>query len=510
MVRSGSHDRLSVFQPRQGNAMSSTKFLLAASFTTLLYGTQTFADNDHPLIASYPDAKSRKQLTIAYETFTIPTSTIDTSTEPYKYTNIKTQGDLDLHFYEIRHVSSLKVYENYMAAIKKLGFNITFSCQLETCGTEEQAEALGALISAENSVYNEYRNPYYMVAEKQGANGKIVAAWFIGAYEDNVSVQQVISEETPAVTSLINVDPSYLTKAASNAPSEKADADELAKDHKLLARYPNARLRNYENIDSETFSFPLAANATDKTQIRLTGNLSRHFYEIKDVSTLKIFENYHYALNKAGFDFLSVCKLDECGSEETARKLGEKISIENAVYNEYRKPYYMLAKKADKAGNIYVALFIGGYESDVSVQQVILQEKAVETGLISIDADSLKQQIDADGKALIYGIYFDTGKSTIKPESKPTLDAISQLLTKNKELLLYVVGHTDDTGAETANVELSLQRATAVVNELTTTYRIPAARLKAQGVGPYAPAGNNTSETGKQKNRRVELVKRLH
>ena len=49
-----------------------------------------------------------------------------------------------------------------------------------------------------------------------------------------------------------------------------------------------------------------------------------------------------------------------------------------------------------------------------------------------------------------------------------------ELLARNKDLLLYVVGHTDDTG-----------------------------------VGPYAPAGNNTTDAGKQKNRRVELVKRL-
>jgi outer membrane protein OmpA-like peptidoglycan-associated protein len=145
----------------------------------------------------------------------------------------------------------------------------------------------------------------------------------------------------------------------------------------------------------------------------------------------------------------------------------------------------------------------------VGVQQVILQAKGVETGLIKVDADTLKSQIDSDGKALIYGIYFDTGQAVVKPASKPTLDVIAQMLARNKDLLLYVVGHTDDTGAGTANLDLSRQRASAVVNKLINEYRIPAARLQAQGVGPYAPAGNNTTDPGKQKNRRVELVKRL-
>jgi outer membrane protein OmpA-like peptidoglycan-associated protein len=324
-----------------------------------------------------------------------------------------------------------------------------------------------------------------------------------------VAVQQVILEAKPLDANLIKVDPSCSSKPGAPEATEKGDASDLAKDHKLFARYPNAKLRKSIHVDTEIVTIPAAPNATDKTPLNLTGDLSRHFYEIKDVSTLKVFENYKQALTKAGFTVLQKCELTECGDASVAEKFGAKISVEDSVYNSYRKPYYVLAKKASDTGDIYVSLFVGGYENEVSVQQIILQQKGVKTGLIKVDADGLKQQIDADGKALIYGIYFDTGKSAVKPESKPTLDAIAQLLTKNKDLLLYVVGHTDDTGAGAANVELSRQRAAAVVNELVTSYKIPAARLQAQGVGPYAPAGNNTNDAGKQKNRRVELVKRL-
>jgi outer membrane protein OmpA-like peptidoglycan-associated protein len=295
---------------------------------------------------------------------------------------------------------------------------------------------------------------------------------------------------------------------AATAP-EKGAASDLAKDNKLLARYPNATLRKSVQADSETFSIPAAPNSTDKSPLNLSGDLSRHFYIVKGVSTLKVFENYKQALTKAGFSFLSKCELAECGSEDGMEKLGAKVSVEDDVYNYYRKPYYVVAKKPASSGDIYVALFVGGFESEVGVQQVILQAKGVETGLIKVDADTLKSQIDSDGKALIYGIYFDTGQAVIKPASKPTLDVIAQLLARNKDLLLYVVGHTDDTGAGTANLDLSRQRASAVVNKLVNEYRIPAARLQAQGVGPYAPAGNNTTDAGKQKNRRVELVKRL-
>lgn len=277
----------------------------------------------------------------------------------------------------------------------------------------------------------------------------------------------------------------------------------------MLPRYPGAKIYNHKKVDTETVKIPFAINATEKTPLQLTGDLTKHTYTIENVSTLKVYENYKAALTNAGFNFISQCELDQCGTEKQINDVGDQLSLAGDVYNWYRKPYYLLAKKSLPTGNVYIALFIGGYESQVGVQQVIVQEKAVQTGLVNVNADSLKQQIDAEGKALIYGIYFDTGKAEIKAESKPTLDAIAELLKRNPDLLLYVVGHTDDTGDGAANVTLSKQRADSVVAALVKDYQVASNRLQAQGVGPYAPAGNNTSDAGKQKNRRVELVKRL-
>jgi len=468
------------------------------------------ARQDHPLIAGYPQADIRKAIVQAYESFKIPNSVVTIANKTPQYSSLDVKGDLSRHFYTVKNVSSLKVYENYVAALKKLGFTTTFSCQLEACGSDEAVKQLGELISAESSVYNYYRKPYYLVAEKQGPNGiNIYGAWFIGAYESEVAVQQLILEAKPLDNNLIKVDVAYLSKAPAAEPQEHGDANSLVKDHKLFARYPNAYLRKNQKVDTEIITLPMAPNAENKEPLTLTGDLSRHFYIIKDTSSLKVVENYKQALGKAGFSILSKCELAECGNETSAQKFGNQLSVENNVYNYYRKPYYLLAKKAADTGDIYAAFFIGAYEAEVAVQQIILQQKAVATGLIKVDAEGLKQQIDAEGKALIYGIYFDTGKAAVKIESKPALDAISQLLAKNKDLLLYVVGHTDDTGNAAANLELSRQRAAAVVNELVNNYKIPASRLQAQGVGPYAPAANNTSDAGKQKNRRVELVKRL-
>ena len=476
--------------------------LLASANLALAY------DKDYPMFSAYPGADREYSRMVDYEKITLPLSKVDNK-NPNTFTPLILIGDVYKHTYEIDNVSTLKVFENYQAAARQAGFNPLFTCALEACGTKDQVQDLGAILSISKNVYNNYRNPYYWIGEKTTNKGKLIAAWFIGAYETEVNVHQVIVETEPLEINLIQINSAYADPSGGVTKTKALSDEEKAKDHPMLTRYPGADLRYVRKTDTETVEIPFAKNAASQTPLKLTGDLYRHLYEIDNTSTLKVYENYKNALAKGGFSFISQCELTQCGNDEDTKKLGGKISINNNVYNNYRNPYYLLTKKTISDRNVYIALFIGAYDTEVAVQQVILEEKSIQTGLITVNANELKQQIDADGKALIYGIYFDTGKASIKSESKPTMDAIAELLKKNPSLLLYVVGHTDDTGSVAANLELSKQRAKSVVDALVSGYQITASRLQAEGVGPYAPASNNTSDAGKQKNRRVELVKRL-
>jgi OmpA-OmpF porin, OOP family len=86
------------------------------------------------------------------------------------------------------------------------------------------------------------------------------------------------------------------------------------------------------------------------------------------------------------------------------------------------------------------------------------------------------------------------------------LDEIAKLLNSNSALKLLVVGHTDNVGGVASNMTLSKQRAEAVVNALTTKYKIASARLQAGGAGPLSSVATNRTDDGRAKNRRVELV----
>ncbi|MBI5896649.1 MAG: OmpA family protein, partial [Desulfobacterales bacterium] len=138
--------------------------------------------------------------------------------------------------------------------------------------------------------------------------------------------------------------------------------------------------------------------------------------------------------------------------------------------------------------------------------RLTIVEKEIMKQEVVANAEAMGNDIHATGHVSIYGIYFDTGKSEIKPESDAALQEIANLLKNDAALKVYVVGHTDNVGSFDSNLRLSKDRADAVTNALVGKYGIAAERLKSHGVASLAPVVSNDTEDGKAKNRRVELV----
>jgi OOP family OmpA-OmpF porin len=135
----------------------------------------------------------------------------------------------------------------------------------------------------------------------------------------------------------------------------------------------------------------------------------------------------------------------------------------------------------------------------------IVEKKEMEQAIVA-DAAAFGNDIRSTGHAAIYGIYFDTGKSIIKPESAQAIEEIAKLLKGDPGLKVHVVGHTDNVGGRDANIKLSQERGEAVLQALVRDHGIAAARLSSYGCGPFAPVASNDTEEGRAKNRRVELV----
>ncbi|MBK6517368.1 MAG: OmpA family protein [Polyangiaceae bacterium] len=103
-------------------------------------------------------------------------------------------------------------------------------------------------------------------------------------------------------------------------------------------------------------------------------------------------------------------------------------------------------------------------------------------------------------------VQFDFGKSTIRAVSNPLLDSVAQVLKEHPEVLkLEVQGHTDNKGNKQLNQKLSDDRAKAVMDALVKR-GVEAARLLSKGYGMDKPVGDNKTEEGRQKNRRVQFI----
>ena len=134
------------------------------------------------------------------------------------------------------------------------------------------------------------------------------------------------------------------------------------------------------------------------------------------------------------------------------------------------------------------------------------EERFIKNVRIAKGAVPLYDRMMSDGKFITYGITFDVGKSTIKPESMGEINRIVQLMTENPDLKFSVEGHTDSTGNATSNQTLSEQRSQAIVAKLVEL-GIAQDRLTAVGKGQNSPIADNNTDEGRAKNRRVEFVK---
>jgi OOP family OmpA-OmpF porin len=262
------------------------------------------------------------------------------------------------------------------------------------------------------------------------------------------------------------------------APSVGQAADKAGcTDHALFPTHmPDYSLSECKVEEYGTYSFQTGKNA--KIQTPVEGKITVITYTYtgaagKEPSALAVVRNYEAAIAKVGGTVVY---------SDPSRWVTAKI------VKDGRETW----AQADKGnGRIWLRIV----------------EKKQMAQYIVADAAAFGNDINATGHVAVYGIYFDTGKAEVKPDSRPALDEIAKLLAQNPGLELLVVGHTDMTGSLDANMKLSQARAESVVQALVSQHGVAAARLKGHGVGPLAPVATNDTEEGRAKNRRVELVK---
>ena len=247
-----------------------------------------------------------------------------------------------------------------------------------------------------------------------------------------------------------------------------------SKDHPLLSRMPNFHISGYKDTEFDSHRFI----DQDKKTITVEGH--------------KYFIEYHLDNGAAEPGELKIRR----NVQDALKKVGGKVLFDD----NFNKVSTIFLQKGGKETWVEVRSYNNMYRLNIVEKEIMNQE-------IVSNADAMGNDINTTGHVSIYVIYFDTGKSEIKPESDAAISEIAKLLTNDKALNVYVVGHTDNVGTFDSNMKLSKDRADAVSKTLSDKYGIASSRLRSYGVSSLSPVSSNDTEEGRAKNRRVELVK---
>jgi OOP family OmpA-OmpF porin len=295
-----------------------------------------------------------------------------------------------------------------------------------------------------------------------------------------------------------------------------------AKDHPLVSRFQGAILHNYGVVNFDQVKVPLSGTK-DET---IEGKIYNYFYVIPiDRTGIEVYRNYKAALEKTGFQILAACEEErECEKQRLGRNASEWTHRPDAWIGGYESisaldqngnypPRYLAARLKRATGDVTVLLLTQATSSTQKDAGVgapyflqVIEARQMETGNVTVNAASMAKGLAADGKMALYGIYFDTAKAEVKPDSKAQLEEMAKLLTAQKTLKVYIVGHTDNQGTPEGNLALSQKRAEAIVAALAKEYKIDARRMQARGAASFSPVASNASDAGRARNRRVELV----
>ena len=319
--------------------------------------------------------------------------------------------------------------------------------------------------------------------------------------------------------------PLFFLLPALSAPAQNAAAG--CEDHPLISRYPGAALAWCETMAFNEYHVavgPQTGYRNIDEWIDLEGKVDRLYYSIADGATMsEVYQNYRNAIQRAGFEVLAQGLHPE-------RNVGKEVGGNTWMGTAFaRNPIptgsgvklfqgsptsagmgYVAGRLSRPTGDVYAVLAAYQYSSEETVVLLdLIEEAPLDDGKVTVDVDYLARELEAKGAVALYGIYFDFDQAVVKPESKEALDVIASYLQQHPEVRLYVVGHTDMKGELGYNLSLSERRARAVVDKLTGGYGIAGGRLEGKGVGPLSPRSANTSDEGRSKNRRVELVRKM-
>ena len=207
-------------------------------------------------------------------------------------------------------------------------------------------------------------------------------------------------------------------------------------------------------------------------------------------------------LNDKQFSIELYCNTNVCGGFNFRKNLTVSnppfmlVNVANYSVITAVKNSSAISLVASKLGNtIYLQILsIGTTDNDLILQD---QEPL---------KDNYSSKLKKDGAIVLDDLIYRSGSADLGPGPFESLSALANFLKGTPSSSIILVGHSDAIGELRKNIELSRNRAQAVVDRLIKDYGIDQSRISAQGIGFLSPKTNNSTEKSRKKNRRVEAI----
>ena len=268
----------------------------------------------------------------------------------------------------------------------------------------------------------------------------------------------------------------------------------------------SARLVLSDETDVKNISVEISAWDREKGISRLDfrGRTTTKVFQIDGTSlTLdQMLQPIITHLNDKQFSIKLYCNTNVCGGFNFRKNLTVSnppfmlVNVANYSVITAVKNSSAISLVASKLGNtIYLQILsIGTTDNDLILQD---QEPL---------KDNYSSKLKEDGAIVLDDLIYRSGSADLGPGPFESLSALANFLKGTPSSSIILVGHSDAIGELRKNIELSRNRAQAVVDRLIKDYGIDQSRISAQGIGFLSPKTNNSTEKSRKKNRRVEAI----
>ncbi len=278
-----------------------------------------------------------------------------------------------------------------------------------------------------------------------------------------------------------------------------------------------ARLTAERNTGPDRYSAPAGIFRNGQVvTLEVEGDVHRAAWRLSQqgLTPLQLVRPLRRQLVDAGYEILLDCASQTCGgfdfrfATETLPGPNMYVNIRayhfiTAVRPSVAAPQEVLTILASTAANsAYLQIIRAG---EVSDDEVVTDAPVPIAPAAQVEND-LGNRLIQQGHAVLRDLEFATGASDLDVGSYASLQTLAEVLEARPELRIALVGHTDSVGGLDGNIALSQRRAQSVRRRMIDSYGIDGARMEAEGMGYLAPIASNLEETGREENRRVEVI----